>query len=173
MHRSNSRFFLYLILLATFILIPRLGGSAQAGHRTKTRENPPPGPRASLPSEHPNIRLARYANGLNLPTDIANTGVPGDERLFITEKDGAIRIVLPGGNLLPTPFLQIDDRVRSGDPERGLLGLVFDLDFENNGYFYVNYTFGGAGGELDGDTFISRFQVSAGDPRSLAHRDGD
>ena len=39
--------------------------------------------------------------------------------------------------------------------KRGLLGLAFHPDYENNGYFYLNYT--GSGG----DTRVSRFSVSS------------
>jgi glucose/arabinose dehydrogenase len=38
---------------------------------------------------------------------------------------------------------------------RGLRGLAFHPDYEQNGYFYVNYT------DLNGDTVIARFSVSA------------
>jgi glucose/arabinose dehydrogenase len=38
--------------------------------------------------------------------------------------------------------------------ERGLLGLAFHPDYDQNGLFFVNYT------DLNGDTVISRFQVS-------------
>jgi len=55
--------------------------------------------------------------------------------------------------VLSPPFLDIDSRINSGGNERGLLGLAFHPDYENNGYFYVNYT------GLDGSTRISRFSV--------------
>jgi glucose/arabinose dehydrogenase len=38
--------------------------------------------------------------------------------------------------------------------ERGLLGLAFHPNYENNGFFYINYT------DLNGDTVIARFHVS-------------
>jgi glucose/arabinose dehydrogenase len=77
----------------------------------------------------------------------------GSGRLFIIEKNGKIR-VFEKGQLLDAPFLDITDRVNEGGNEMGLLGLAFHPDFENNGFFYVNYT--GAGGH----TRISRFQAS-------------
>jgi len=80
----------------------------------------------------------------------------GSERLFVIEKNGRIRII-ENGQLVQTPFLSIEDRVNDGSNEMGLLGLAFHPNYEQNGYFFVNYT--GSGG----DTFISRFQVS-GDP---------
>ena len=43
------------------------------------RLNPPPA-----------LAVAPVASGLRQPTDIANSGVPGDERLFVLEREGRI-----------------------------------------------------------------------------------
>jgi glucose/arabinose dehydrogenase len=77
----------------------------------------------------------------------------GSNRLFIIEKNGKIR-VYENGQLLDAPFLDITDRVNEGGNEMGLLGLAFHPNYEQNGFFYVNYT--GEGGH----TRISRFQAS-------------
>jgi len=100
-------------------------------------------------------------SGLNRPVDI-QAAYDGSGRLFILEKTGYIRIY-ENGQLLETPLLDITDRVNDSGNEMGLLGLAFHPDYEQNGYFYVNYT--GSGG---GDTFISRFQASgnSADPNS-------
>jgi glucose/arabinose dehydrogenase len=90
-------------------------------------------------------------SGLERPVDLQPDG---SGRLFVIEKAGRIRII-ENGQLLETPFLNIEDRVNNDSNERGLLGLVFHPNYAQNGYFFVNYT--GRGG----DTFISRFQVSS------------
>jgi glucose/arabinose dehydrogenase len=95
------------------------------------------------------------ATGLDAPVGVTNAG-DGSGRLFILEQAGMIRI-FQNGNLLPTPFLDIHDQVLSGG-ERGLLGLAFHPQYSQNGYFYVNYT------NLQGNSIIARFQVSASDP---------
>ncbi len=92
---------------------------------------------------------AQYVGGLSYPIDIKNAG---DDRLFVVEQAGLIRIVT-GGELLPEPFLDIRDRVNADGSERGLLGLAFHPDYHSNGFFYVNYT--GVGGT----THIARFSV--------------
>lgn len=80
------------------------------------------------------------------------------DRIFVIEQVGRIRVFPNNSNILSTKvFLDISDRVLSGG-ERGLLGLAFHPDFENNGYFYVNYT-SSIGG--DDSTRISRFQVTS------------
>ena len=76
-----------------------------------------------------------------------------DDRLFIIDQEGLIRI-LEGGDLDPTPFLDISDDVLSGG-ERGLLGLAFHPDFAANGKFYVNYTAGADGSDFS--TFVVEF----------------
>ena len=97
----------------------------------------------SLKSQ-PDIDLVIYATGFTLPVDIVNSG---DNRLFILEQDGTIKIIDENGNVLNNNFLDINSRVSSPadnlpgyDSELGLLGLAFHPDFQNNGYFYVNYT---------------------------------
>jgi len=97
------------------------------------------------------IDLELYAMGFEEPVDIANAG---DRRLFVVEKDGIIKIIDADTGVLDTPFLDIDNQVNSSARERGLLGLVFHPDYENNGYFYVNYI------ATNGSTRISRFSVS-------------
>jgi glucose/arabinose dehydrogenase len=104
--------------------------------------------------------ITSVGNRVDRPVFVTHAG-DGSGRLFVIEQEGAIRIIDAGGNLLPTPFLDIDPIVtggNSGGDERGLLGLAFHPDYANNGKFYVNYT--GSGG----DTRIAEYQVSAGDP---------
>ena len=101
------------------------------------------------------ISLAQEAAGLNFPTHITHAG-DGSGRLFVVEQDGRIRIV-KNGLLLPTPFLDITDRVLSGG-EQGLLSLAFPPGFAAKGYFYVNYT---RNLNLDGATVVSRFFITA------------
>lgn len=101
----------------------------------------------------PDIELEQIATGFFKPVDISHAG---DDRLFITQQNGIIRIIDENGDVLPTPFLNISGPVNDGANERGLLGLAFHPDYANNGFFFVNYT--GPGG---GDTYVSRYSVSA------------
>ena len=100
------------------------------------------------------IALEPFATGLLSPVDIAHCG---DERLFIVEQAGRIRIVDGEGTVAPTPFLDIQSRVNDSGGEQGLLGLAFDPDYATNGAFYVNYT----AGTGNGSTRVSRFVVTA------------
>lgn len=77
----------------------------------------------------------------------------GDDRLFVVEQGGRIRIVRDG-QLLETPFLDISDRVSSGN-ERGLFSVAFHPQFSSNGLLFVNFT------DLQGNTRIERFRAGS------------
>jgi len=79
---------------------------------------------------------------------------PGDrERLFIVDQEGNVWIVVNDVKQ-PTPFLDITSlTTRNG--EQGFLGMAFHPDYQNNGWFYVNYTTNA------GDTRVDRFTVSS------------
>jgi glucose/arabinose dehydrogenase len=100
-------------------------------------------------------RLMTSAQALTMATH-----APGDStRLFVVEQRGVIQILDLGTNLVNgTAFLDIDSLVINGGGERGLLGLAFHPDYQNNGLFYVNYS-----RTSDGDTVVSEFSVT-GDP---------
>ena len=88
----------------------------------------------------PALKLTPVATGLSRPVLVR--GAPGDdERLFLLEQGGTIRI-LKGGVVQAKPFLDITDRVHQpgGGDERGLLGLAFHPDYAQNGRFFVYYT---------------------------------
>ena len=93
--------------------------------------------------------------GFNGPVDIANAG---DDRLFIVEQDGYIRILNTDGT--SSLFLDIDSKVKSTGGEQGLLGLAFDPNYAANGYFYVNYT----NNTGTGNTVIARYSRNAINP---------
>jgi len=104
------------------------------------------------------IKLNKVASGFNKPVDISSSGLKNDDRLFITEKDGKIRILKNDGSISSIPFLDIDPRVNSSANERGLLGLCFHPKYIENGYFFVHYT------NSNGNSTISRFSVSRDNP---------
>ncbi len=116
--------------------------------------------RAGIPQPLTTEVVVAVADGLVNPIFV--THAPGDfGRVFIIEQPGRIRILDISQNppvLVGTPFLDIVSRVNSLANERGLLGLAFHPDYANNGFFYVNYS------GLNGDTNVSRFQVSVGNP---------
>lgn len=88
------------------------------------------------------------ANGISNPTVMA---FAPDGRLFVAQQTGALRII-ENGVLLSTPAITLSVNA-SG--ERGLLGIAFDPDFNNNHFIYLYYTLSSAANNR-----ISRFTVS-------------
>lgn len=101
-------------------------------------------------------RWTILSSDLQVPISIT-AAYDGSGRMFINEKAGRIRI-LQSGELLSEPFMDLTDRVGSQSSEQGLLGLAFHPRYAENGQFFVHYS------DRNGDTVLSRFQVSASDP---------
>ena len=74
------------------------------------------------------LNLITFTTGLNNPVGITNAG-SGDDRLFVLEQAGVIKIVQSDGTTVITPFLDITERVDSSGSEEGLLGLTFHPDY--------------------------------------------
>lgn len=108
--------------------------------------------------ESQTLTISQFATGFSSPVGVENAG---DNRLFVLQQRGLIKIVNPNGSVNSTPFLDISNLVSQTGDERGLLGLAFHPDYENNGYFYINYT-----RSSNGATRISRFSVNPSDPNT-------
>ncbi len=99
----------------------------------------------------PAITLEPIITGLSDPIGVVDA-MDSSGRLFIVLQSGKI-LIFDGKELLPTPFLDIHERVRN-QGEMGLLGLDFHPQYQTNGFFYVNYI------NNHGQTSISRFHTS-------------
>lgn len=95
----------------------------------------------------------------DLSSPVHLTAPPGDDRLFVVERAGRIRI-LRDGSLLPSPFLEIADRVRSSGSEQGLLSLAFHPQYATNGQLFINYI------DLNGHTRVERYTVGVDPDRA-------
>lgn len=95
-----------------------------------------------------NIDTVRVASGLSAPLYV--TTPPNEDRLYVVEQNTARIRIVEDGVTLPAPFLDIGS-IASQFGERGLLGLAFHPDYEDNGYFFVNYT------NNAGTTVIARY----------------
>lgn len=96
--------------------------------------------------------LDRIVGGLKQPTGMSYAQ---DDRLFITERAGRIMIV-ERGKRARRPFLDISEKVDAEESfEQGLLGLAFDPNYADNGYFYISYS------DASFTLRLERYQVSA------------
>ena len=111
-------------------------------------------PQYTLQEAFPNLTFSG-------PLVLQNAG-DGTDRIFVVEQSGKIYVFENNtGVTVKKKFLDITDSVSSGG-EMGLLGLAFHPNYENNGYFYVNYTKSSPYRR----TLIVRFQVSNANPDS-------
>ncbi len=147
------------------------------GEDPSTEEAPGPeseptgAPTATQPSEEfsPVVQLEQVATGLTAPVDLDAPG-DGSGRLFITDQIGLIYIVDGEDGLLETPFLDLRSRMINLNPnydERGLLGLAFHPDYEDNGRFFAYYSGplqAGAPAGFDHTSVLSEFTASEEDP---------
>ncbi len=89
------------------------------------------------------------------PVEFTHAG-DGSIRVFVVEQAGVIRMFDNNAQTASAgTYLDIKKQVASGG-EMGLLGLAFHPKFEQNGYFFVNYT-----KDSPRETVISRFKAAS------------
>ena len=81
------------------------------------------------------LPMTLVTNGLSDPVYLTNAG---DDRLFVVERAGVIKIIHNDASV--TTFLDLSSIVFQGGGEQGLLGLAFHPNYATNGLFYVYYT---------------------------------
>ncbi|MBI3744582.1 MAG: PQQ-dependent sugar dehydrogenase [Chloroflexi bacterium] len=84
----------------------------------------------------------------------------GSNRIVVVEQNGRA-FILPNDPQVASArtFLDIRDRVSRSNNEEGLLGLAFNPQYAQNGFFYVYYSAANPRRNV-----LSRFQVSTSDP---------
>jgi glucose/arabinose dehydrogenase len=132
------------VLLLAFLL-PSCGG----GGSTTPTPTPTPTPGT--------LTLTTLVSGLSAPLGLERP--PGDNRFFVAQQGGTIRII-ENGALRSGNFLDIQSLVNFDGEEQGLLGLTFHPNYSTNRKFYVNYTRDSPSRQ----TVIAEFQTSASDP---------
>jgi uncharacterized repeat protein (TIGR01451 family) len=138
--------FVVLVLFLALSKLIILRGIAESS------QDPAAPARSSQNSSLVGITIEEFIAGFTNPTVIVHAG-DASGRLFVSEKQGKI-FIIQNGVRLATPFLDISQKVNA-EVERGLLGLAFHPNFENNGFFYTFYT-----RNPDGAIVIARFKVS-------------
>jgi len=128
-------------LLVVFLV--SVGGGCGSAPEIPSGSDPP------VTTVPPAFELVRLDLQVENPVHLA--APVDDDRLFVVEQSGRIRIVRDG-KLLETPFLDISARVSSGG-ERGLFSVAFHPQFSTNGLLFVNFT------DLQGNTRIERFRT--------------
>ena len=107
-----------------------------------------------IPASAHALTAETIIEGLSAPVRL--TAPAGDDRLFVVEQNGLIRVYSREG-VARGVFLDIT-HLTSQSGERGLLGLAFAPDYPESGRFFINYT------DNSGDTQVVRYHVSTGNP---------
>jgi glucose/arabinose dehydrogenase len=103
----------------------------------------------------PPARTQLLTSAVPFPICIASTPVD-PQHIYVCGRMGTIRIIdKDTGAATPGFFLNISAQV-SVQQDNGLLGLVFDPDYDTNGFFYVNYR------HIDGNIVLARYHVNPG-----------
>src|SRR5258708_6905240 len=140
------RLFCVLIFISMLVL---------ATQKTDAQSGVPTSPDPSL------YQWVKVVDHLDSGVYVTNAG-DGSGRLFAVEQGGIIFIV-KNGELQSDPFLDItdlvvDDVIKGGYTERGLLGLAFHPNYAKNGLFFVYYI------NPAGDSVLARYKVMANNP---------
>jgi len=125
------------LVLAVLVLLPAAVGCDSEG---PPQVETPPDP---IPFELTNdgFEGETFLDGLDLPSSIAFPP-DGSNRLFINELQTGRVLIAKDGELLETPFVNLQTNVQGGFPvngENGLTGITFDPNYESNGYVYLTF----------------------------------
>jgi glucose/arabinose dehydrogenase len=102
---------------------------------------------------HHQLAVRPFVAGSEALTSIAST--PSEpHRLYATTKHGRILMFVNGK--YRGVFLDIENRIRSGDTEQGLLSVAFHPNYRRNHRLYVNYT------DVAGNTAVVEFRSRHG-----------
>jgi len=100
------------------------------------------------------LGLEVIGDGFDTPVFV--TSPPGDDRLFVVEKPGRIRII--GGAADDDVFLDLRLLTAEDHMEQGLLGLAFHPDYASNGRVFVYYT------DTGGTSTVAEYSAGTADP---------
>jgi glucose/arabinose dehydrogenase len=114
----------------------------------------------SEPTPSGNFQVERVFPDLSFQ-EMTNLVQPDDtgDLIFVTEQRGVIYAFSANNSQQANVFLDITDRVNEGGDEEGLLGLAFDPNYQEDGYFYVYYSAADPRRSV-----ISRFSLDQEDP---------
>jgi glucose/arabinose dehydrogenase len=136
----------------SFRFLCTVADHARRGMRGSFRVRPAPPPQ---PPEEPPLDVASSAALTQVGTferPVLVTAPPGDDRLFVVEQGGTVRIV-QDGQVLAEPFLDLRGRITSSG-ESGLLSIAFAPDYATSGLYYAFYNLPG----LYGDIRVAEFR---------------
>lgn len=125
-----------------------------------------------LHTPSPSVGLKKIAGGFNAPMMITSPN-DGTGRMFVVDQTGVVWAVMPGGVVLPEPFLDIRSEMVNLNPnydERGLLSIAFHPDYKSNGRVFAYYSAPlqqGAPASWSCTNHLAEFHVQAESPNRV------
>jgi glucose/arabinose dehydrogenase len=115
-------------------------------------------PTPQLPGDiAPGLNFQTVASGFSEPLFVTHAGDQSG-RLFVVQRGGQIRILLPSGTIVSPAYLNLSSLITTSGSEQGVLGMAFHPDYVNNGLFYVTYN------NTGGAIVLARYRVSTTNP---------
>ncbi|HEX9766716.1 MAG TPA: PQQ-dependent sugar dehydrogenase [Nitriliruptorales bacterium] len=102
------------------------------------------------------LDLELVADGFTEP--ILAVSPPGDDRIFVVERIGAVKVIDASGAVLAEPYLDLRGTVHANSIEQGLLGLAFHPGYATNGRLFVYHSLS------SNDNQLVEYRVSADNP---------
>ncbi|MBI5103563.1 MAG: PQQ-dependent sugar dehydrogenase [Solirubrobacterales bacterium] len=118
------------------VTLAACGGGDEGTPAWKLPPDKPAGPApAAVAGRTASFELRPFAKGLAQPNQLVAR--PGDDRLYVVEQGGTVRVLGADGDVAPEPFLNLRDRVKAGG-ELGLLSATFTPDGRRVVVLYTN-----------------------------------
>ena len=100
-----------------------------------------PWPSFLAAGESGTVKVEKAFEGITFQRPLDLQQPAGRDDIFVVEQEGRIYRVSKKGNAWQkTLFLDLGERVSHKGNEEGLLGLAFHPGFQENGYFFLNYS---------------------------------
>jgi glucose/arabinose dehydrogenase len=135
-----------------------VSGHARLGMKGAFAVGKPPAPAPKPPAPVTVSGTAVLTRIGTFEQPVLVTAPPGDDRIFVVEQTGRVRIVRDGA-ILPQPFLDLRERVTASG-ESGLLSIAFAPDYAQSGRLYGFYNMQRGYGDIR----IAEFRAHSTDP---------
>jgi glucose/arabinose dehydrogenase len=125
-------------------------------------------PGGKLPRTPAKLALVKVADGFNDPVGVA-VADDGSGRIFVVERVGRVKIVMPDGKVAAEPFLDLTktnplgSEVQTGFVEQGLWSIAFHPRFRENGYVYAHFS----SLPFNGASLVTRYTVDRSSPNQM------
>ena len=150
----------FSVAVVVLALVAAACGGTDAGAATATDGDRRPPTRNGRPRTSSTALALELASRDGLSIPVAATALPGDDRIFVIEQTGTVRIIDDTG-IVAEPYLDLTRFIEDEGLEQGLLSMAFHPDFAANGRVFVSFT------NTEGDNRIVEYRQDPDDANRL------